>query len=162
MADYNIYIHNIGGDATTEGSPTTAWGGGKATPTTAWKSQAQLQASAETGSTESSSSGLALAFRGVTATAKSHPAIAAAIAAYAVIDRIMSVVSPNLAKDTGDYTQNVAYQNARGMLNSVLNPFSAGYTILTAVRDINQKNKAKEQERLLLGDSYINSMVRRH
>lgn len=166
MADYNIYIHNVNGESATD-SPVKAWSGGNtASQTKAW--QPSSQSSSQDGGDGFSFSKLfktaELAFKGSNFLSKSVPIVAAAIAAYQAAQKVTSIantLAPFVSRETGDYDWQFAAQNVKSCLNAVGNPVGTIMANLQARQEAMLFNKRAEQERLLVGEGYLNSGVRR-
>ena len=87
-----------------------------------------------------------------------------ALAVYAaekISDKVVNLIEPFVTRETGDYRFSVAYHNVKQMLNNAVNPI--GYFLRRAsyYQEMRIANDRQEQERLLVGDAYINSISRK-
>ena len=152
--DYNIYIHDKTSGQT---KPTQARKGG-GTNTTAQK---QIKG----GTT--AAGGLSLKALKSGASSKLLVAGKVGIVLYAIKKaadltmRAVDTIEPFVTRATGDYRFNVSYGNFKIALNNITNPLG---TFLSDINIQHQNyifNKRQEEERLLLGDSFINSNNRK-
>lgn len=157
MADYNIYIHNVNGDSNSS-SPTKAWKKTQDSPTKAWDAGIETADASEMVSDSTSS---VSALKGIGAAVKSHPVVAAAIVVTTLTLKAIDTITPFVARETGDYTWSVFWGNAKNTINSVLKPFSTAHGFAENYQETKIFNKAQEQQRLLIGESYTNSTIRR-
>lgn len=148
--DYNIYIHDktSGTQKPTEPKP----GGGDFTAAKTQNNQSLLgfgsMADANVGKMLSSAAtGLAV--------------IAVVKKAIEITDKVVGVVEPFITRETGDYRFNVAYGNAKALFNTVTNPRQAVMNYLTYQQELRIYNRKREQEALLIGESYTNSSSRK-
>lgn len=161
--DYNIYIHNVDSSGTTTNF-TKAWtSGNEASQTKAWSSIASGQQGEQTNQFAKETSPVA-AFRGVTAAAKAHPAVAAAVAvvmmAKMVVDGLEKV-SQIQSTDTGDYRFATHMGNLQANLNILLHPVTTAIQFWNTGRQNKIYNRGQEQQRELLGDAFVNSYNRK-
>ena len=147
--DYNIYIHD---KTSGQNKPTQprASGGNNTTPSQTANSMDENKQEAAEG--------------GMIAAAKTSTAGKVLLAVYVaakVTKGIVDTVVPFVARETGDYRFSVAWNNSWQTLNNYMNPI--GY----AIRQTNYYqenmliNQRQEQQRLLVGDSYINNVSRK-
>ena len=149
--DYNIYIHD---KTSSQSKPTQARKSG-GTNTTAQKNSSAQK--------ETSSGGFSLQSlkEGMGSMGKS------AIIAYAVkkaVDlavKVVDTVEPFVTRETGDYRFSITYNNVKQVISNFKNPIG---TILSA-QTYYQTNRLfaekQEQQRLLIGDSFVNSRSRK-
>ena len=149
--DYNIYIHD---KTSSQSKPTQARKGG-GTNTTAQKNSSAKK--------ETSSGGFSLQSlkEGMGSMGK------AAIIAFAVkkaVDlavKVVDTVEPFVTRETGDYRFSITYNNVKQVISNFKNPLG---TILSA-QTYYQTNRLfaekQEQQRLLIGDSFVNSRSRK-
>ena len=148
--DYNIYIHD---KTSSQSKPTQARKGGGTNTT------AQKQTSS--GTTASGGFSLQSLKEGMGSMGK------AAIIAYAVkkaVDlavKVVDKVEPFVTRETGDYRFSITYNNVKQVISNFKNPLG---TILSA-QTYYQTNRLfaekQEQQRLLIGDSFVNSRSRK-
>ena len=159
MPDYNIYIHsanNLGGST----NPTKAWTKQQTNQTDAWESEySGYQPNSNIPIVDE------LKDMGITALAKAFPAVAIAIAvikiATKVVDNAISTVEPFITRESGDYTFQVGYSNFKVGLSNIFNPSGTALNAATYFQENRIFNRGQEQQRLLLGDSFINSNYRK-
>lgn len=152
--DYNIYIHD---KTSSQSKPTQARKGG-GTNTTAQK---------QTSSGTTASGGFSLKALKSRIVGK-MPAIGkVGIVLYAVnkavsrTEKAIELVEPFVTRETGDYRFKVAYGNFKIVKNLIFNPLGAFISEITVYQQNRLFNKRQEEERLLLGDSFINSNNRK-
>lgn len=143
--DYNIYIHDKTGGSKKPTVPKT--GGGT---NTAAKSE----------DSEKESANGAAFVKAVKGSTIGKIAIAV-YAAYKVSDKVVSLITPFVTKETGDYRFAVAYENVKQGLSNFFNPIGASLNIMRYSQDMTLFNRAQEQRRLLVGDAYLNSVSRK-
>lgn len=152
--DYNIYIHD---KTSSQSKPTQARKGGGIN-TTAQKNSSTKK---ETSSGGFSLQSLKEGWSNMGGWGK------AAIIAYAVkkaVDlavKVVDTVEPFVTRETGDYRFSITYNNVKQVINNFKNPVG---TILSAQTyyQVNRLFAAKqEQQRLLIGDSFVNSRSRK-
>lgn len=76
-------------------------------------------------------------------------------------DKIISKIEPFITRESGDYRFNVAYGNVKSVKNAIANPLSTAYSVVTIIHTNIIANKRQEQQRALLGDTFINSTDRK-
>lgn len=155
MPDYNIYIHsatNLG----VQDSPTKAWGKEKIAQTNAWESDySGFQPIDNIAITDE------LKGMGTTVLAKAIPAFAIAYAIYKIGTKIIDTIEPFITRESGDYRFNVGYSNFKVGLSNIFNPAGTTLNAITYFQENRIFNRGQEQQRLLLGDSFINSYSRK-
>ena len=166
MADYNIYIHNLGGTA--EQNPIKAWVPGtnqQASPTKAWQEDG--------GSGGESLSAATSAFKGevsetITGTAggaalmKASPVVAAAIAVVGLSIKVNDGIMAYMSKETGNFRIQKNYNNLKATLNAALHPASMWITRLKTELDTKIYNWKQREEELLIGEGDINYSRRKY
>ncbi len=167
MADYNIYIHSVGTSNVGSSMQTTPWSqrGGDSGATTPWG--------------ESSGSGGGKGggnfTNGLLKTAKfiSNPdsiissALGGVLKAAAVVAVAKTVIDIGLSTwekhadwyelTTGDSSSKLNAQRVRESINFFFNPIGVAIAEYRRIVQRRNENSKREQERLLLGDSVINS-----
>lgn len=155
MPDYNIYIHsanNLGGNT----NPTKAWTKQQVIQTDAWESEySGYQPTSNLPIVDE------LKSMGTTALAKAIPVVAIAMAIYKIGTKIVDTVEPFITRESGDYRFNVGYSNFKVGVNMVFNPSGTALNAITYFQENRIFNRGQEQQRLLLGDSLINSNYRK-
>lgn len=160
--DYNIYIHTVsqGGNQ----SPTTPWQlrtsgnengtipGGDSSPSTAVQEGASFLRNPDS------------LIAGVMSTAIGKLGIGAIIvkAIADITDKAISMYQSYASTASGDYKFQITYNNFKTAIQSVMHPFSTGLQAQMRDLQIKKENLANEQQRLLLGDSVINSQYGRY
>lgn len=157
MPDYNIYIHsatNLGGQE----NPTKAWSREKTQQTDAWTndySGYQESYNDNNGITDE------LKNKGISALAKAVPAVAIAIAIYKTAVKVVSTIEPYITRESGDYRFQTGLNNYKAGSSMIFNPSSTVLNAMSYFQEVRIFNKGQEQQRLLLGDSFINSYSRK-
>lgn len=146
--DYNIYIH----DRTSQNKPTQARTTGGSF-TTSKTSETQQTSGFSIGSMVSSQKFAKFGKFGI--------AIAVVAAAVKIGDSVVSTIEPFVTRETGDYRFSVAYNNVKSMISAVTNPFQTALSTLTNIQETRLFNQRQEQQRLLIGDSVVNSLTRK-
>ena len=157
--DYNIYIHDKTGGSQ---KPTKPRQQGESKPTSPKVSES---------SSGQGGSGLGV-FKKVKEFIKDDSAgggygtalaiyITALKVAYKITTRVLDTVEPLVVRETGDYRWAVAYENIKTGIGMVTSPLRTGFNLLTNNRGLQLANKKQEQERLLLGDSVVNTVSRK-
>lgn len=152
--DYNIYIH----DKTSSQSKPTQPRKGGGTNTTAQKQTSGGTTASGGFSLKALKSGLGnkMPVMGKVGIALYVVKKAADIAVKAI-----TMVEPFVTRETGDYRFKVRFGNGLTIANNIFNPFGTLYNELTVQQQNRLFNKRQEEERLLLGDSFINSNNRK-
>lgn len=146
--DYNIYIHDKTSGQKKATQPRSG-GSSNTTPNQTADEMSQGKQDAAEG--------------GMVAAAKVSTAGKVLLAVYAaakITKSIVDTVVPFVARETGDYRFSVAWHNSWQTLNNFLNPISHALTQVNYYQETMLVNKRQEQQRLLVGDSYINGMSR--
>lgn len=146
--DYNIYIHDKTNGQNKATEPKTN-GSSNTTP--------------KQNTSDSDASG---ANAGLTQAASKSTVGKVAIAvyvAYKVASTIYNTIEPMIARQTGDYRFSVWQQNVKQTLHNA-SPFNA-YSYIVNKQHYYQENllmnQRQEQQRLLVGDAYLNSISRK-
>ena len=145
--DYHIYIHSKSdGSSGSKTQPFSAKSDGdssfKTSASQAYKA-GQTIASGQTVST------------GVAALSKAVPAIAIAIAAIKITDRILETGFSHVKDYTGIYKYSVGYSNFKTVMTSILNPLGYIKSVLHETAQRNKINKEIVQQNNLLGDTVM-------
>lgn len=157
MPDYNIYIHsatNLGG----QDNPTKAWSQQNLQQTEAWNNDYSGYQQTYNSNTELPDY---LKNRGIDALKKAIPAVAIAIAVYKIANKIVSTIEPFITRESGDYRFQTGYSNFKVGMGMIFNPSGTALNALTYFQENRIFNRGQEQQRLLLGDSFINSYSRK-
>lgn len=88
---------------------------------------------------------------------KAVPAIAGSLIAIKVVDQIVETALPFYAGYTGDYTASFNYANVKSAISAVMNPLGTLTSIATRQMEIYRQNTKITQERMLTGNSIINT-----
>ena len=152
--DYNIYIHD---KTSSQSKPTQARKSG-GTNTTAQKQTSGGTTASGGFSLKALKSGLG---NKIPAMGKVGIVLYAINKAVSWTEKAIELVEPFVTRETGDYRFKVAYGNYKTLKNNILNPFSTLVSDLTVYQQNRLFNKRQEEERLLLGDSFINSNNRK-
>lgn len=155
--DYNIYIRNLteGGDNRKPTQPKV-----KNTSMTSAKTKDKKV-------NTTSSGGFAVNLKNlkkIKAVAKGGAAALTIMAAVAITRKVFTVaneVAGMYAMDTGDYKLQTHTGNLLAGLNAVTNPLSQFKNDIVNMRQRQIENEKREQSRLLLGDTFVNSSIRR-
>ena len=156
--DYNIYIH----DKTN---------GGSASHTKAWQSGSNSKTSTEEQSDKKMLSNLSKVagvinnpdsiIGSVVGMAKTVPFVAAAYIVLTTAAKITEEQINYIARETGDYRASVWWSNTKSGLSAALHPFATAKSMLENRQEVSLYNKRQEQQRLLAGESFVNSSIRR-
>ncbi len=153
--DYNIYIH----DKTSQTKPTQPrTGGGSFTTPKGNSSQQASSGSSQGGLASAASSFLGKIPKGVGVAAIVIWAIKKTIQTADKV--ITSLVTPQLERQ-GDFRFNVTYSNIKGLYGNLTNPIGAFISDYNRMKDIQVANRKINEEKLLLGDTFINSYNRK-
>lgn len=155
MPDYNIYIHSVN-DLGGTSSPTKAWKKQQdITQTDAWTPEySGYPVNTDDLPTE-------LKEMGTDALKKAFPVIAIAIAIYKIAMKAVETVEPFITRESGDYRFNTWLSNYKVGTSMIFNPASTALGAANYLQENRIFNKGQEQQRLLLGDSFINSNYRK-
>lgn len=88
---------------------------------------------------------------------KAAPAVAGALIAIKIADQLVETVLPFYEGYTGDYRPSFNYANAKAAIGAVLNPLGSLSSIATRQMEIYRQNARITQERMLTGNSIINT-----
>ena len=159
--DYNIYLRTI--STTREASPTTPW-----------------QVSGEGGSNEVIGDGFSPAsaitrgaavlrnpdslISGVLSTGIAKAGIIgiAFMAAIHITDRAITMYQSYAAPASGDFKTSIDYNNFKVQIHNTFHPFSTEIQRQQNRLQIKKENLANEQQRLLLGGTFLNSPYGRY
>ena len=165
MADYNIYIRNIGGGSGGESSPTTPFqvGGGDGF---AAKDTGQFISKA--GSiVQTPDSAFSMAGNvGVGVVSGAFPwigiAILVATVLYNTANSIYEKYNNYVTTATGNYDRSTRYSNVKNMLSRAMKPYTAEVQRQMAVLEMKKANAKNEQEMSLFGGTVLNSPYGRY
>lgn len=152
--DYNIYIHD---KTSSQSKPTQARKGG-GTNTTAQKQTSGGTTASGGFSLKALKSGMG---GKMPVMGKVGVALYVVKKAIDLTEKAVDFVEPFVTRETGDYRFKVAYGNFKIIKNLIFNPFGAFVSGITIYQQNRLFNKRQEEERLLLGDSFINSNNRK-
>lgn len=143
--DYNIYIHDK-----TSGQQKATQPRSNGSSNTSPKSESSEQNNTE---------------QGLAKAAQKSNVGKVALAVYVaakITKQAVETITPFVTKETGDYRFSVAWNNSWNTLKSFLGYFNFSTQIreMSYYQEIMLVNKRQEQQRLLVGDSYINAMSR--
>ena len=159
MADYNIYIHSMDGEAggSSNGTPTF-------NPTTPWTSEEGGSGGGETLANPNFESPTKIAQESYSMFKGGGKVMAIIGIAYAVNKisfQAVKLTDSFLSKETGDYRTSIAISNYEAAKHAIFHPASA---IINRARTLQQSRLQSERAALsleLLGDSEINSYTNR-
>jgi len=165
MADYNIYLHSVSNAKGNE-SPTTPWqllggeggdnvggsGGGGFSPSTAIHAGAAFLRNPDS------------AIGGVMSSTLGKLGIVGFIAVTAVklTDKAITMYNGYASSANGDYKFAIDYNNFKNAIHTAFHPFSTELERQQNALQIKKDNLKNEQDRLLLGGSFINSPYGRY
>lgn len=165
MPDYNIYIHAIN-NGTSQASPTTPWqlkeGSGSAdggTISGGGGSPASMISKGAAFITNPDS-----LIGGIVSSTWGKMGIAGVViaAAISITDKAVTMYQGYASSASGDYKAAIDYNNFKAVVHNVFRPFSTEVQRQQMVLQIKKDNLANEQQRLLLGGSFINSPYGRY
>ena len=160
MADYNIYIHSD--NANGPSSPTQPWSSsGGWFQGMSWDSGSQAKAQTIQAATNVAANPDGLVTYGIAAFAKAIPWIAAAYAVLKLAEQVTSAAISFYGPATGDYKSSVEFSNFETKKGWLLQPFSTLVNHRRTLIEIENENAKRYEQRLLLGDSVINSYSNR-
>lgn len=162
MADYNIYIHDLSRGSQVE-SQTKAWSPSVPTqsPTQAWNSSGESFSGAVSAFKSEATDTLASSGVGL-AVAQYAPAIAAAAAVVKLSIKVFEGVTTYFSRETGNYHIKKGYENLKATINAGLHPVGTWIAWQKAMQEQRLYNWQQEQQRLLIGEGYVNSNDRRY
>ena len=152
--DYNIYIH----DKTSSQSKPTQPRKGGGTNTVAQKQTSGGTTASGGFSLKALKSGMG---GKIPAMGKVGIALYVVKKAADLTEKAIDLAEPFVTRETGDYRFKVAYGNFKIVKNLLFNPIGAFISGITIYQQNRLFNKRQEEERLLLGDSFINSNNRK-
>ena len=148
--DYNIYIRSLDGGGSA--NPTTPWKMGQETQTTSWQAPDAREVISTIANPDT------LVAKGVGAVMKAVPWVALAFAVVKGAQSVYSdIILPHETMLTGDYRQSVAYSNFQNTMHQIFAPISHAVNYQKAKLEMKIENDKRTQNRLLLGDSELNS-----
>lgn len=148
-ADYHIYIH---GDSN-GGSRSTS--GGHTKPFSVKKDESfgsMIQPAKQVMSSVANGS---IVNTGVSALAKVAPWVAVVVAAVKIADKVVSTGFAHQEEYTGDYTNNVMWNNFKATINMIVNPVGLARKLIHNEFQFKKRELAREQEKVLLGNSAL-------
>ena len=157
MADYNIYIHNLGG-GNNQVNPTKPWKSTDVSPTQSWSEK-------DTSLVESEQTPPFIANEAIGTLSKYKGKVGVAVAAAtAVVEtsyQILKQITPFIAAETGDFRMSTAISNYESLKNSIFNPVSTVIQLARQSQQFRLEDQRKTMNRELLGDSEINRYTNR-
>ena len=148
-ADYHIYLHSDSNG----GSRST--GGGHTKPFSVKKDESfgsmiqpakQLMSNVANGNVVNT---------GVSALAKIAPWVAVVVAAVKIADKVVTTGFAHQEEYTGNYTNNVVYNNFKTQLSNAMNPIGWARKLVHNEFQFHKRELAREQEKVLLGNSTL-------
>lgn len=88
---------------------------------------------------------------------KAVPEVAVAYLAVKAIDQLVETALPIYAGYTGDYQPSFNYANVKAVIGAVMNPIGLVGDVVTRQMEINKQNLKITQQRMLTGNSIINT-----
>lgn len=142
--DYNIYIRDKTGGSSKPTQPKSG-GGENTAPKTDTSEQEAGEAGLETAAAKTTAGKVMLAI----------------YVAGKVAKGVVNTLIPFITRETGDYRQATAWNNQQAVIRNSLNPIGYMMGEVTFYQETRIYNQRQEQERLLVGDSFINNMSRK-
>ena len=142
---YEIYLRNKTGDG---GKPTQPRQGGSSN-TTPKSNDGEKKEAAEEGLMQAATK------------SKAGKVMLAIYAAGKIAKETVGAAIPFITRETGDFRFATAWQNTWQTINNLLNPIGAAGRQINYYHENMIINQRQEQQRLLVGDSYINNMSRK-
>ena len=159
MPDYNIYIHSANGSSS---SPTKPWHAGNTqTSSINENNQAINTAYKVISYVNYAQNPDTLIQKGVNTIEKAVPWVAVAKAVVNIVDGAISSAIDYGALETGDYRNNIEWENFKTKAKNILHPFGTLTNYLKIKNRIRIDNYRISEHRMLLGDSDINSYTNR-
>lgn len=151
--DYNIYIH----DKTSQTRPTQArkGGGTNTAPKSKDSSSGSYGGSFTLQSLKDSWGGE------LKAVGKTALVLYAIKKAADLAIKVVDTVEPFVTRETGDYRFNIAYGNIKQLLSNIRSPLRTALSAQSYYQINKLFAQKQEQERLLIGDSFLNSRTRK-
>lgn len=160
MADYNIYVHTIGGG-----------GSVKSNPTTPWSQRADSGNNGDDGGLSVGGANLAsfgkvvgtltnpdsIVSNALSFTKKALPIVAAAFIVTSAMEKVASLQCNYAAEIHGDYRYAHAWNNYQATKNLLFSPISTMYGAHLESTRRNVEDERRRTQASLLGDSVINS-----
>lgn len=144
--DYHIYLHGA----------ERASGGNQTKPFSTRKEEDRSFSSFSTlASTSSTMAKGQMASTGASAITKAVPWVAAIVAAVKVVDHVLSTGFEHQEEYTGNFRNNVNYNNFKTILHNVVNPINFVLRSAHQNAQYRKQNIEIEQQRNLIGDSIL-------
>lgn len=158
MADYNIYIHSLGGEE--ENSQTSPFKPNYSRQTTPWDMEKDssfgfVNKTPEYLTKLGDSGGM------VKALGKAAPWVLVAIAVVKTAYKITKTVNDFESVRTGDFRASNTFRNYEAGKNALFHPFSTAIQTTKTIQLNQLENQRREIQRELLGDSEINYYTNR-
>lgn len=141
--DYNIYIHDKTSGSSKPTQPKVG-GSENTTPKSDNAEQEAGEASLETA-----------------ATTTAGKVILAIYVAGKIAKGVINTLIPFITRETGDFRQSTAWNNQQAVIRNSLNPIGYMMGEVRFYQEARIYNQRQEQERLLVGDSFINNISRK-
>jgi hypothetical protein len=159
--DYNIYIYD---KTSGQSKPTQPRQGGSANTTPKVSSASGGSGASAEGGFLATTKGDMNSFIGAVKSSKLGKIGIALYATYKVLQKcvqVVNVVATHIERQTGDYRFTMSMNNQLTVLRNLTNPVGWSKNLIESLETTTLYNRKQEQERLLIGDSYINSYNRR-
>ena len=160
MADYNVYIHSLGG--TNEETPTKAWTTAQQgnPQTTAWGSLDEGTFSSGISAFKNEVSDTVISGTNFTLL-KSAPVVAAATAVLNLSVKVNEGIMTFMSRETGNFHIQTRYNNLKATLNAGLHPIQTWINHIKSNQETRLYNYRQQQEQLLIGESFVNNSTRK-
>ena len=154
MADYNIYIHSVTGSD--DGSNTKAWGIVQNNSQTKPWGTAQ-----QGGESDSSDNGGGFSPKTMVKAFQKHPYATAFVAGALTTTKALDLIIPIYTSQTGNYYFSDRWETIKGTLKQLLNPIGTAINWQQQYYERKRQSQANDQNAALLGDAYVNHVVRK-
>ena len=150
MADYHIYLHGEGNGSSS--NKTTPFSAKQENESTGIFQTAAASKAFSTAKTVASGGAVST---GVAALAKVFPWIAAVIAVAKITDHVISTGFAHQEEYTGNYANNMNYNNFKTLMSSYFHPVKAQLAYIHQQKQFEKQNKAIAQQNRLIGNSIL-------
>lgn len=148
--DYHIYLHGNSSGSNGGGNQTKPFSAKDETSNETIKSIAKQNF----GYTKSIATGGATNL-GVAALSKVAPWIAAVVIAAKITDKVLTVGFAHQEEYTGNYKNNVMYNNFKSQFSALTNPIKTAFVVIHQQYQFEKQNKAITQQNRLIGNSIL-------
>ena len=158
MADYNIYLHNVGGDSS-----------GLSNKTTPFANQSESPVESFSGNTKNfinqaqqfSNNGFSnIVQQGVAALSKVVPWVAVVVLAAKITDKVLTTIGDTQATYFGETQFKMGWNNVKTIMSNVINPFGYAKSIIQQNLENRKQNFQTQATNMLVGNSLINTTNR--